>query len=134
MFKKARRSLNAGTSQHTTSEGANFVKSKTGAFLCKQCGACCRDISANEHLRFMADESGCCIFLKENLCSIYETRPLFCRVEEAYAAFYSDVLSHDQYIEYTENACRLLRMKEANKSGDTVATARSGGRSGLGRH
>lgn len=87
------------------------MNDKKRKFKCRKCGACCRHISDNEHLRFMADNSGCCIFLKDNLCAIYEKRPIFCRVEEAYEKFFADILPYDRYIECNENACELLREK-----------------------
>jgi Fe-S-cluster containining protein len=47
-------------------------------FLCSKCGACCR-VAAKYGLPDRGD--GGCVYLDENdLCSIYDHRPLICRV------------------------------------------------------
>lgn len=49
------------------------------------------------------------MYLKGNLCSIYETRPLLCRVEESYEAYFKDIISKDEYDEMNTKACRVLQ-------------------------
>ena len=50
-------------------------------FLCSKCGACC--LVAGK--RGMPDRGdGACVYLdKNNLCSIYDKRPIECRVKES---------------------------------------------------
>ena len=61
-------------------------------FDCKACGACCRAIACP-----LLDDA-------TNLCTVYESRPAFCRV-----GFYrpSDV-PVDEYIKKTHEACKAL--------------------------
>lgn len=56
------------------------VPEKTKKFQCSKCGACCRRAGKSG---FMPDRGdGACIHLtKDNLCSIYETRPELCNME-----------------------------------------------------
>jgi len=37
---------------------------------------------AAEEFPYSWDESGCCEMLKDNLCSVYENRPLLCNVKK----------------------------------------------------
>ena len=58
----------------------NSMPEKTKKFQCSKCGACCRRAGKSG---FMPDRGdGACIHLtKDNLCSIYETRPELCNME-----------------------------------------------------
>ena len=49
-------------------------------FLCTQCGACCRKAGewGGADYGLPIKEDGSCAHLKDNLCSIYETRPDVC--------------------------------------------------------
>ncbi len=52
-------------------------------FPCSKCGACCKLAPARVP-GWPARPDGACAYLTpDNLCSIYETRPLVCRVDEA---------------------------------------------------
>ena len=52
-----------------------------GRFKCSGCGECCRHIS--EILPdFDTGEGVCCYLSEDGLCSIYEERPIICRVED----------------------------------------------------
>jgi Fe-S-cluster containining protein len=61
---------------------------KNNAFFCTQCGGCCHKKNLAQYnldqwgLKIGAD--GYCSNLKDSVCTIYEDRPLICRVEEAY--------------------------------------------------
>lgn len=66
-------------------------------FPCTGCGGCCRmvgDILAHPERQthpvmrravaefpFESDVTGACVMLKDNKCSVYETRPLLCDVK-----------------------------------------------------
>lgn len=68
-------------------------------FPCTSCGCCCKKlkialdnsknsihpgmIKAAEDFPYDWDENGSCVMLdKNNQCSVYETRPLFCRADD----------------------------------------------------
>ena len=66
-------------------------------FPCNACGACCRKVgpalqglrSAGVEVNFPHDinPDGSCSMLIGNACSIYETRPLVCRVDDMLRLF-----------------------------------------------
>jgi Fe-S-cluster containining protein len=68
-------------------------------FPCTGCSLCCRSLSfiiqtakqgnpesvfykAAKAFPYSWDESGCCVMLKNNLCSVYDNRPLLCNVKQ----------------------------------------------------
>lgn len=60
-------------------------------WTCSKCGACCRAIK--------------CPFLKDNLCTIYETRPPICRVGYSRKPGQDDA----SYKQEVEQACNTLQ-------------------------
>jgi Fe-S-cluster containining protein len=87
-------------------------------FQCSQCGACCRRAGISG---FMPDRGdGACIHLtKENMCSIYETRPDLCNMEFLWNKKNKELLFEEQGISkkdyFIENskACNFM-IKEDN--------------------
>ena len=55
------------------------------------------------------DGTGKCRFLDGNLCSIYNDRPLICRVDDAYEAYFKDVMSKDEYYQENYRTCVYLK-------------------------
>lgn len=68
-------------------------------FPCTGCSLCCRNVrklhtdalsypkssivyKAAVAFPYTWDEDGCCVMLKNNLCSVYEDRPLLCNVKQ----------------------------------------------------
>lgn len=49
-----------------------FVKTSS----CSMCGDCCRNLAGNKVVP--VDETGACVYLKNNICSLYYTRPFIC--------------------------------------------------------
>ena len=77
-------------------------------FLCSKCGACCKVAGLLPGLPDRGD--GACAYLDANdLCSIYEDRPLICRVSDFGKTIKKDKDGDlkDWYIESTK-ACHLL--------------------------
>lgn len=66
-------------------------------FNCDMCGECCRNLDKSELYKELDRGDGVCIYLEGNLCGIYESRPLICRVDEAYDAFFSGVMTKHEY-------------------------------------
>lgn len=56
-------------------------------FKCDMCGECCRNLDKSPIYDKLHNGDGICIYLNGNLCSIYNDRPLICRVEKAYDFF-----------------------------------------------
>lgn len=82
-------------------------------FKCDCCGCCCRNIDKSELYSDLDRGDGTCKYLTESLCSIYDKRPLFCRVDECYELFFKDIMSLDEYYILNIEECKKLKkMKE----------------------
>ena len=84
---------------------------KSTKFICDKCGECCKHLNLYSELYSELDKgNGVCRYLDEssNLCTIFENRPLICRVKEGYSIYFNNI-SYDEYIEITIKACELLK-------------------------
>ncbi len=86
-----------------------------GVFNCDCCGRCCQSLKLfGEHYKDLDDGSGTCRYFDKStsLCSIYENRPLKCRVEEGfewYQKTYGVKLSFDKYISECYKGCDFIK-------------------------
>lgn len=80
-------------------------------FYCSQCGICCRNLPAVTLFDELHHGDGVCKFLEGNLCSIYDTRPLLCRVDESYHLF-EHSMSYEEYLDVNYKSCSILQGKE----------------------
>lgn len=82
---------------------------KNQKFKCSQCGACCRNLDKNSDLISYHNGDGICKYLntEKNLCSIYEERPIFCRVDEGYK-FFKNELTLEEYYQKNKEMCEVL--------------------------
>ena len=90
-------------------------------FFCDQCGECCRNLDKSQIYQLLHNGDGICRYLKGNLCTIYENRPLLCRVEESYFAFFKNQMTLEEYYEKNYEACKKLKElknKEMKKTKD----------------
>jgi Fe-S-cluster containining protein len=103
-------------------------------FSCSRCSACCRSIGkmvvaaqcacneAQEDLHpiieeiarfpFTVDETtGCCPKLDHltNLCTVYHDRPVICRTEEMWIRYWSEVMTHDEWVAEAKKSCIKLQ-------------------------
>lgn len=71
-------------------------------FNCEKCGACCRSIGCDK--------------LKDNLCTIYETRPDICRVDVMYniRKQNNSELTKEDYYKMNKLCCEWLRRRDKN--------------------
>lgn len=81
-------------------------------FKCNKCGQCCRNLHRSSIYDGLHNGDGICRFLNGNLCSIYETRPLVCRVDESYEVFFKEQISYEEYIQLNYSCCKILNDKE----------------------
>jgi Fe-S-cluster containining protein len=68
-------------------------------FNCTQCGLCCKAI-------------GCPHLTEDNLCSIYETRPLVCNIEQGYQELFKDKMTKREWFMLNEHYCKVLQAQE----------------------
>lgn len=78
-------------------------------FKCDGCGCCCRNLDKSELYSDLDRGDGICRYLEGNMCSIYDTRPLFCRVDECYERFFKQEMSIEEYYRLNEEECRRLK-------------------------
>ncbi|WP_455810544.1 YkgJ family cysteine cluster protein [Pseudomonas graminis] len=79
-------------------------------FPCNACGKCCRRVGASAETAFLDRGDGICRHFQEDthLCTIYETRPLVCRVEDYYRARLKDVIAWDEFVRLNVDICEKL--------------------------
>lgn len=81
-------------------------------FKCDRCGCCCRNLDKNNIYASLNRGDGTCIYLKGKDCSIYENRPLLCRVDECYDLYFSNVMTKEEYYRVNKKMCEELRKME----------------------
>ena len=80
-------------------------------FKCDKCGECCRNLDKSDLYVNLNRGDGICKYLVGNLCSIYENRPLLCRVDESYEILFKDVKDHSDYYRLNYESCKRLKKK-----------------------
>ena len=78
-------------------------------FHCDKCGVCCRNLDKSPLYKELDSGNGVCKYLIGNLCSIYDNRPLLCRIDESYEAFFKDVMTLEEYYEENYRMCKMLK-------------------------
>ena len=63
---------------------------------CEKCGLCCKKIN-------------CMHLTKDNLCAIYETRPVVCNVEKTYEVYFARVMSKQEFEQMNRKICITLQ-------------------------
>ena len=75
-------------------------------FPCSGCGGCC--MMAGGKLGMPDRGDGACLFLDyDNTCSIYEQRPLICRVDELYDHVKPD-MTRGEWHGFRIQACNII--------------------------
>ena len=81
-------------------------------FECDRCGCCCRSLDKNSLYAQLDRGDGVCIYLDGDQCSIYNDRPLICRIDECYDRFFSGIMSKEDYYRVNYEACKRLKEME----------------------
>ena len=81
-------------------------------FECDKCGECCRQLKGISIYAELDRGDGICKYLKGNLCSIYEDRPLFCRIGDCYEQFFKEKYTRDEFYKLNYEICNKLKNKE----------------------
>lgn len=81
-------------------------------FNCTCCGECCRSLDKSEVYLELDRGDGTCKYLEGNKCSIYNERPLLCRIDECYEMYFKNQYSLNEYYELNYKVCRELQKKE----------------------
>lgn len=78
-------------------------------FACDRCGSCCRNLDKSDLYKELDRGDGTCKYLQNNLCSIYENRPLLCRVDESYEQFFKQTMTKEEYYRLNKQGCERLK-------------------------
>ncbi len=78
-------------------------------FVCDRCGECCRHLDLSPLYRDLDRGDGTCRYLDGDLCGIYDTRPLICRVDESYEMFFRESMSLEEYYRRNYAACAAMK-------------------------
>ena len=80
-------------------------------FPCNACGECCRHVHLSSQTAFLDRGDGICRHFDErtNLCTIYEMRPLVCRVQEYYETYLNKHISWGKFIKINVEICHILQ-------------------------
>lgn len=78
-------------------------------FKCDRCGLCCRNLKNSEMYRMLDRGDGVCKYLRGNLCSIYEERPLLCRVDDAYELYFKEQYTREEYYKINYEGCERIQ-------------------------
>lgn len=78
-------------------------------FECSACGECCRHLDRSSLYKELDRGDGVCRYLEGNKCSIYDERPLLCRVDEAFEVYFKDRMSKEDYYKLNYEACYKLK-------------------------
>ena len=80
-------------------------------FKCDKCGECCRNLKMSEVYSDLDRGDGICKYLKGNLCSIYENRPLKCRIDDSYYEFFKDSMTLEEFYDVNNKMCEELKKR-----------------------
>lgn len=81
-------------------------------FECDKCGCCCRHLDKSELYKELDRGDGICRYLEGNICSIYETRPVLCRVDFSYDLYFKDYMDREEYYRLNRETCKKLKEEE----------------------
>lgn len=80
-------------------------------FKCSCCGECCRNLDKSNVYKGLDRGDGTCKYLDGNKCSIYDKRPLLCRIDESYEVYFKEHYSIEEYYELNYSICKKLQNK-----------------------
>lgn len=89
-------------------------------FQCDQCGLCCQKVGITEAYKHLDRGDGVCVHfdMESRHCRIYEERPVICRVDESYEAFYQTHMTLEQFYAINYNSCDMLKELERERMSD----------------
>ena len=87
-------------------------------FKCDMCGECCRNLHKSSIYAELHNGDGICRYLEGNKCSIYEERPVLCRIDESYKKFFEDKMSQEEFYNENYEMCKKLKENKRNNKED----------------
>lgn len=80
-------------------------------FQCNCCGEWCRNLDKSYLYKELDRGDGVCKYLSGNICSIYDDRPLLCRVDDSYNIYFKEQYTKEQYYNLNYEVCKKLQSK-----------------------
>ena len=81
-------------------------------FECSKCGNCCKHLERSELYKELDRGDGICRYLSDSICTIYDKRPLLCRIDESYDSIFYEIYTKEEYYKLNKDACSILNKKE----------------------
>lgn len=81
-------------------------------FKCDRCGECCRHLNLSNFYSELDRGDGVCKYLCGNLCSVYGTRPLLCRIDASFDFFFQGTMSREEYYKMNYEACEKMKQHD----------------------
>lgn len=80
------------------------------AFPCNGCGKCCRLVDRSVETAWLDRGDGTCRSFDETTlrCTIYETRPLVCRIHDYHTRYLADQVSWSDFVRINIDICARL--------------------------
>lgn len=90
------------------------MSDKKEPFPCDTCGLCCQKVGQSEQTQWLNRGDGVCRYYDEKtrLCTIYETRPLVCRVEDFYQTYLQDKISWRKFVRINIEVCQKFKNED----------------------
>lgn len=86
---------------------------------CSCCGKCCKElqlINLPKEYQYLDNGNGMCVYLKNNLCSIYDNRPYFCNSYKMYQLYYNQQFkSYEEFEKYLKSLCVQIQDGRINE-------------------
>lgn len=78
-----------------------------GKFNCKACGTCCTKLNQSKIYQELDRGDGTCIYFntKDRLCTIYDERPMICRIDKMYELYFKNKYSKKDYYKMNYDLC-----------------------------
>ena len=88
-------------------------------FPCIQCGLCCMNLHESELYADLDRGDGVCRHydVQKKNCLIYDERPLKCRIDDMYDAYFSRQMTKEEYYKLNREACNALIKQNKQKEG-----------------
>ena len=86
------------------------------SFPCTSCGLCCKNLGLSSEASKLNRGDGTCRYFDDNtnLCTIYEDRPLVCRVEDYYTKYLSETFKWDDFVALNLKVCETLQKNRSS--------------------
>jgi len=84
-------------------------------FPCTVCGECCRQVRLAEETIWLDRGDGICRHFDTatSQCSIYNERPLICRIDAMFDTHYSNTMTRSEFYQLNAECCNILQEKPA---------------------